>query len=198
MEDIRDQELRSITRQLYPSIIRTGLPSALNSLGDRFRTIFPVELGVDEGIAELETLVKPRLNESLRLTLYRVAEEALNNVAKYSDASEAKVSLSLSPTQEVQLVIQDDGRGFDPARTPPGQGILSMEDYVTAMGGTLDVSSAAGIGTTVTASVPVSTSSSLDGLTPNERAQERAGDRVGPVLELVGALKSIPRHFNAT
>ena len=163
LQEIRDVELRSITRQLYPSIIRTGLPSALNSLADRFRTVFEVELDTEKAIAELENPMRPSLDESVRLGLYRVAEEALSNIAKYSEAGRARVSLSLSPTQEILLVVQDNGRGFEPSKTPPGQGLLSMEDYTTALGGTLEVRSSVGIGTTVKASVPISCVSSSKG-----------------------------------
>ena len=152
--EIRDQELRSITRQLYPSIIRTGLPSALNSLADRFRDMFAVELRIDEGIAELESPMRPKLNESLRLTVYRVTEEALGNSAKHSQAEEATVSVSLSPTGELHLVIEDNGHGFNTLIAPQGQGLLSMEDYVIALGGTIEVSSAPGLGTKVMASFP--------------------------------------------
>ena len=86
LRGISDQELRSITRQLYPSIIRTGLPSALNSLADRFRAMFFVELEIDGGMSELESPVAPKLNDSVRLTIYRITEEALGNVAKHSEA----------------------------------------------------------------------------------------------------------------
>ena len=156
LQEIRDQELRSITRQLYPSIIRTGLPSALNSLADRFRDMFAGELRIDDRMAELESPIRPKLNESLRLTVYRVVEEALSNSAKHSQADEATVSLSLSQTQEVLLVVRDNGHGFDPRGAPRGQGLLSMEDYVTALGGAIEVRSAPGIGTTVLASFPAS------------------------------------------
>ena len=124
LQEIRDQELRSITRQLYPSIIRTGLPSALNSLADRFRTMFEVELGIDEAVAEMESPVRPLLNESVRLTVYRVAEEALNNVAKHSHAEEARVGLSLSEFQELLLEIRDNGHGFDSTKAHSGHGRL--------------------------------------------------------------------------
>ena len=156
LQEIRDQDLRSITRQLYPSIIQNGLPSALNSLADRFRSMFDVEMGIDDGIAELENPIKPQLKEGLRLTLYRVAEEALGNIAKHSQAGGVRMNLGLSPTQHVLLEVQDNGRGFDPAEASLGHGMLSMEDYVTALGGTLEVISAAGKGTTIRASVPVS------------------------------------------
>ncbi len=155
LQEIRDQELRSITRQLYPSIIRTGLPSALNSLTDRFRPMFDVHLEVSADIGALENPVRPSLNESLRLALYRVAEEALGNVAKHAQATQAWVSLSLSPVQNILVVVRDNGDGFDPATAYPGQGLLSMEDYVVGLGGTIEVDSRPGMGTTVKASVPL-------------------------------------------
>ena len=155
LQEIRDQELRSITRQLYPSIIRTGLPSALNSLADRFRPMFNVQLEVSADIGALESPVRPSLNESLRLALYRVAEEALGNVAKHAQATEAWVSVSLAPVQNILLVVQDNGDGFDPSKAYPGQGLLSMEDYVVGLGGTIEVDSQPGNGTTVKVSVPL-------------------------------------------
>ena len=162
LHEITDQELRSITRQLYPSIIRTGLPSALNSLADRFRTVFAVEVEIDEAIVDLESPVKlkPKLNESLRLNLYRVTEEALSNAAKHSQAQEARVSLSLTPSQKLLLVIKDNGQGFEPSAAQQGQGLYSMEDYVTALGGHIEVHSAVGAGTMVVASVPMSNAQS--------------------------------------
>ena len=154
LREIRDQELRNITRQLYPSIIRTGLPSALNSLADRFRSVFSVEVLIDNDVAEMDNPMNPRLNESLRLTLYRVAEEALGNVAKHAQANEVWLSLSLSPAREMMLVVRDNGRGFDRSTAKVGQGLLSIDDYVMALGGTVQVTSAAGAGTVVVVSVP--------------------------------------------
>ena len=155
LKDIRDQELRSITRQLYPSIIRTGLPSVLSSLADRFQTVFDVQTDVDRKLVEMEGSSGPGLDEQLRLTLYRVAEEALSNAAKYAQAREAKIRAYLSPSFEVVLEVEDDGEGFLPRETPPGQGLLSMEDYLTALGGRLEVRSSPGMGTTISASVPI-------------------------------------------
>ena len=169
LREIRDQELRSITRQLYPSIIRTVLPSALNSLADRFRGMFDVDLEIDKDIAEVESPMRPSLNESLRLTLYRIAEEALSNVAKHAQADEARVTLRLLPKQEVLLVVGDNGQGFEPLKARQGQGLLSMEDYATALGGTIEVKSGMGKGTTVVASFPVSLPQApKDGLEPNK------------------------------
>ena len=155
LRDLRDNELRTITRQLYPSIIRTGLPSALNSLADRFQTMFTVQVYVDDQVAEMESPVRPRLGESLRLAFYRVAEEALANVAKHSRASNVAVSVKISPPGQICLEIRDDGRGFSMEAADLGQGLVSMEDYVTALGCVLEASSTAGVGTTIRASVPL-------------------------------------------
>ena len=157
---IRDQELCSITRQLYPSIIRTGLPSVLRSLADRFHTVFDVQTDVDRKLVEMEDSSGSGLDDQLRPTLYRVAEEALSNAAKYAQAREVKIRTYLSPLFEVVLEVEDDGEGFLPQETPRGQGLLSMEDYLTAFGGKLEVRSSPGMGTTVSASVPITASES--------------------------------------
>ena len=161
LHEIRDQELRSITRQLYPSIIRTGLPSAVNSLADRFRPMLSVDVVIDSSISELDSPLRPGgLSESTRLVIYRVAEEALGNTAKHSGAQQARINLSLSGTaQEAVLDIWDDSCGFDQSKTGPGHGLLTMEDYVVPVGGSVKVQSAVGMGTTVRAWVPVSSAS---------------------------------------
>ena len=128
----------------------------LSSLADRFHTVFEIHLDVDKRLTEMESASGPGLDEQIRLTLYRVAEEALSNAAKYSQAREATLRAYLSPLHEAVLEVEDDGEGFRPQETPPGQGLLSMEDYVTALGGRLEVRSSPGTGTTVSASVPIS------------------------------------------
>ena len=150
-----DQELRSITRQLYPSIIRMGLPSALNTLSDRFRSIFDIHLEISEEIATLESPVRPGLTESLRIALYRITEEALGNIAKHSQAKDAWVSLSLTPIREVLLLVRDNGEGFNPSEAYPGHGLLSMEDYAAGLGGNIEVDSSPDMGTTVKTIVPL-------------------------------------------
>ena len=156
LQEIRDQELRSITRQLYPSITRTGLPSAVNSLADRFRSMLSVDVIIDSSISKLDSPLHQGLNESTRLVVYRVAEEALGNVAKHSGAQKARINLGLSETaQEVVLEIWDNGRGFDQSQTGPGHGLLTMEDYVVPLGGSVTVRSSVGMGTSVKAWVPV-------------------------------------------
>ncbi|MEA2684196.1 MAG: hypothetical protein QOK05_2524 [Chloroflexota bacterium] len=90
-----------------------------------------------------------------RVALYRVAREALSNVRKHSSARRCELSL-----EEIDgwyhLVVRDEGLGFDPARAPePGHiGLPSMKEHTVIMGGRMEVSSAAGEGTTVSIWLP--------------------------------------------
>ena len=154
--EIIEQDLRSITRHLYPSIIRVGLPSALNSLAERFRCLFDVQVDMDGRVAEIEEPISSGFRDDLRLAVYRVVEEALTNVAKHSKATKTRIFLEFSSPEEICLTVQDDGQGFEPRDATPGHGQLSMEDYVEAQGGRLEVHSAPGLGTTVKAWIPVS------------------------------------------
>ncbi len=161
LRQIIEVDLRSITRQLYPSIIQIGLASALNSLADRFRVAFSVELEVDKDLQKVEGAIPSGAYDNLRLPLYRIAEEACTNAAKHAQADKVRISLKNSSPDEVHLAIQDNGRGFDPSRSVPGHGLLSMKDYAGALGGKLEIDSSPGWGTAVRVWLPVT-----DGLKP--------------------------------
>ena len=96
------------------------------------------------------------LSDSLRLTIYRLAEEALTNVAKHAHAEKARLTVKLSSSSEVYLAIQDDGDGFDPDAITPGHGGLLMKDYTSALNGRMEVDSAPGWGTTIRVWLPLS------------------------------------------
>ena len=87
MDELREYRHRIMVVHEQTSKEIAGLPSALTSLADRFNTIFDVTLEIDKSIAELESPMKPSLDESLRVGLYRVAEGALSNVAKHSQTT---------------------------------------------------------------------------------------------------------------
>jgi signal transduction histidine kinase len=109
--------------------------------------------------AELEPL-DGALSRDTELSLYRIAQEALNNMVKHSDAAEAHVSLKRDGAG-VRLVVTDDGRGFDThAVAPqdpgekPGFGLNGMAERVRLLGGALSIRSAPGKGTTVETLLP--------------------------------------------
>jgi signal transduction histidine kinase len=82
--------------------------------------------------------------------------EALQNVAKYANASRTIVRLSES-ADALTFTVADDGTGFDPATTTPGSGLLGIRDRVEAIGGALEIRSRAGEGTNLTGRLPVRT-----------------------------------------
>jgi len=88
--------------------------------------------------------------------VFRVAQEALRNAARHAHARTVAVSLR-GLDGGVQLAVQDDGCGFDPARqrNRPSLGLASMRERVHLLGGELDVESAPGHGTTIVAWVPL-------------------------------------------
>lgn len=87
--------------------------------------------------------------------LYRVAQETLNNVVEHAQASEVWVNLATTQTQ-AQLIISDDGQGFEPSLIPQGAyGIIGMNERVRLLGGTLEFCSLPQEGTEVTVAVPI-------------------------------------------
>ena len=87
--------------------------------------------------------------------MYFCALEALQNVAKYARASRATVALSC-PDSHLEFTVTDDGAGFDTATASHGTGLQGMADRLAAAGGTLRISSAPGLGTTISGRLPVS------------------------------------------
>jgi signal transduction histidine kinase len=79
--------------------------------------------------------------------------EALQNVAKYAEASRATIALS-DGDGSLRFTVSDDGRGFDAATTSHGTGLQGIADRLAAIGGTLTVESTPGAGTTLSGVVP--------------------------------------------
>jgi signal transduction histidine kinase len=86
--------------------------------------------------------------------LYRIIQESFTNVSKYAYAT--KIKLELSITTDLQLMIQDNGRGFDLARNTTGFGLQSMRDRTLALGGNFNISSTPGSGCKIIVNIPLS------------------------------------------
>jgi len=143
------QEIRLLIFELRPPILDdVGLAAALR---DRIEAVerrsgIAVRLELEE-VGELPAQVET--------ALYRIAQEALNNVLKHAAAG--RVTLSLSRSGEaLRLTIADDGRGFDPETAAQrGYGLASMRERAEQAGGTVILSSVPGEGTTLTVEVPL-------------------------------------------
>jgi signal transduction histidine kinase len=147
MSDIVDglvgvsEEVREISRGIHPAILsKGGLGPALNALARR--SAVPVKL---------DLAVHRRLPESAEVAAYYVVAEALTNVAKHAQASEVHVRVDADDAH-LQLAIQDDGIGG--ADAAKGSGLTGLTDRVEALGGTMEISSHAGDGTSLLVTIP--------------------------------------------
>ena len=81
-------------------------------------------------------------------------QEALNNVVKHADAEHASVAVR-TDDGTVAIEVRDDGAGFDPSAPGAGRGLLGMRERVEMLGGTIEIDSRPGEGTTVSSSLPL-------------------------------------------
>jgi len=86
--------------------------------------------------------------------IYRIVQEALTNISKYASATEVKIKLSATTTN-LQLIVQDNGRGFNLDQNSTGFGLQSMRDRTLALGGNFNINSAPAQGCTITATIPL-------------------------------------------
>jgi PAS domain S-box-containing protein len=148
-------ETQRIYRNLHPGILDDlGLDAALRSLCREFMEVY--------NNISIEThfeVPEKRIQNPLRILIYRILQEALNNVAKHSHADRVKVSLRLVENK-IELVIQDNGKGFDLAAIQTidfqkrGAGLESMKERTIIFGGALDIQTAPGRGATIRVSWP--------------------------------------------
>jgi signal transduction histidine kinase len=138
------ETLRDLARGIYPPLLADkGLGAALESQARKATLPVTVEA---EGIG--------RYPQETEAAVYFCCLEALQNVQKYAQATSATVRI-LASVDELTVMVDDDGRGFDTKSTRRGSGLQNMEDRLDALGGAIEVVSAPGSGTTVTARVPV-------------------------------------------
>ena len=136
--------LRDLTRGSYPPILADeGLPSALAAKARA--APMPVSLSADN---------IGRLPKSVEIAIYFCCSEAMQNAAKYANASSVSITIRPQAGAMVFSVI-DDGEGFELSSVRRGVGMRSMTERVESLGGTLDIRSAPGLGTTISASIPL-------------------------------------------
>lgn len=148
--------VRRLLRQLRPADLDAlGLVAALRNLCGAFgeRSGLPC-IFTTEGPADEATLP-----DDISIALYRVAQEALSNVLRHAAAaSHVRMVLTLADAGEVQLIVSDDGRGFDLHADTHGLGLLGAGERAAALGGTLRVSGGPGAGTTLRLRLPLAAS----------------------------------------
>jgi PAS domain S-box-containing protein len=157
LRSLRDQTIRiaadvhNLSRRLHPSILEDlGLTKAVESECAR--------VGSQEGIEVTFNAdnIPSALPNDIALSIYRIVQESLSNIAKHACARRAAVCLSASETS-LQLSIQDDGLGFDAAdvRKMPGLGLSSIRERVRLVNGRHRIKSEPEKGTTIEVTVPL-------------------------------------------
>ncbi len=158
------EELRELTSDALDSVRRMamdlrpaslddlGLLPALQSYAEQFSHSTPIAVSMEvEGLGR-------RLPRDVELVLYRVFQEALTNVSKHASATTALVQVKRKGN-EVTLVIEDNGDGFDPGEISltqgSGLGLFGMRERLTLVGGIVEVKSEKGKGTKILARVPL-------------------------------------------
>jgi signal transduction histidine kinase len=138
------ENLRDLARGIYPPLLADqGLAAAVSAQARK--APLPVEVESD-GLS--------RYAQEAEAAVYFCCLEAMQNVAKYADATSVRVKLTVE-NGELTFEVSDDGRGFDPERTPTGAGLQNMADRLAALGGSLELRSQPGKGTTVSGRLPV-------------------------------------------
>jgi signal transduction histidine kinase len=140
------QDVREIAYAIHPPVLSDrGLLEAIEAQSSRLAV--PMAVRADPQLRGV------RFGEQIEATAWYVLAEALSNVVKHAGASEVEVSLSQQDGR-LGLVIRDDGCGFDLGR-PRGLGLAGLSDRLDTVGGSLTITSGAGLGTSVCVHIPV-------------------------------------------
>src|ERR671919_323777 len=146
-------KLRRLITELRPASLDTiGLEAALYALAQQHQQVGEIQIECDFGLPR-EAAERPAA--LLETAVYRLVQEALNNVSKHSIAQRAELRVLESGSQ-IEIEVSDDGVGFEPNLVREGFGLVGMRERVTLLGGTLRIDSERGSGTTVRAQIPLS------------------------------------------
>jgi signal transduction histidine kinase len=139
--------IRNMARLLRPTMLDDlGLAAALEGLAREISRSTGVRISVEAGKLSEE------LPDEHRICLFRIAQEALNNVCRHANADSVEITLETAEAL-VTMTVQDDGRGFRPGHTK-GLGLIGMQERVESLGGTLAILSGPGKGTRIEVGLP--------------------------------------------
>jgi signal transduction histidine kinase len=147
--------LRALISELRPAALdELGLGAAIEALVEHHATVSGLEIEADVALAGEDEGEERQLGAELESTLYRVVQEALTNVSKHARAERVELSLRQGEAR-IDVLIRDDGIGFDPDARHDGFGLVGMRERIELAGGELEVISEPGAGAELRAGVPV-------------------------------------------
>lgn len=141
-------EIRNVLNDLRPQYLERGLSQGLQFMVDNLEAIegFRCTLQIDDPI--------PNFDDAVSLNIYRLIQEALTNVVRHAKASEA-VMVCRQLSNSYYFEVRDNGIGFDLTKIIHGVGLDSMSDRIQVLGGTVQIHTQPGEGTTVTMELPL-------------------------------------------
>jgi signal transduction histidine kinase len=144
------KEIREISHNMMPSsLTKFGLTSALKQFTNKINALGKIEI-------ELQIVgFKERSDEKIELVLYRIVQEIISNIIKHAEAKKVSIEL-VRHDDELILIIEDDGRGFDTAKTENhGIGLKNIATRVEYLNGNVNFDSSIGKGTSVVIEIPL-------------------------------------------
>ncbi|MBM3678209.1 MAG: GAF domain-containing sensor histidine kinase [Actinobacteria bacterium] len=155
IRDLRDlvvetlQDVRRLAVELRPSALDDfGLVPALRRLGQTVREASGLDVQVEARLGDA------RLPPEIETAVYRIVQEALTNAVKHADARHLSVVLTRKASS-VAILVEDDGRGFEPSHAGGGLGLVGMRERVDLLGGSFSLESSPDAGTTIQLQLPV-------------------------------------------
>lgn len=151
--DLAAGEVRNISHNLLSGVLaKFGLLPALKDLTDRINESGEIKLNL------IHHNVENALDGEQELQLYRIVQELISNILKHADAKEATIQLIRNKDEKiVNLIVEDDGKGFDPSTPSPssGIGLSNLKVRVNKLQGSFHIDSGKGVGTSVSVNIPV-------------------------------------------
>ncbi len=144
------QGVRDVTANLHPPALDMGIVPAITWLAEDFTS----RTGVACDLQFVDD--QPRLDDTRTLTLFRIVQESLTNIARYAQATHVVITIK-SSREDITIEVRDDGKGFDTHAIPTKQsfGLMGMKERALAVSGKVEVASSPGAGTVVLVDIPL-------------------------------------------
>jgi PAS domain S-box-containing protein len=144
------QGVRDVTANLHPPALDMGIVPAITWLAEDFTS----RTGVACDLQFVDD--QPRLDDTRTLTLFRIVQESLTNIARYAQATHVVITIK-SSREDITIEVRDDGKGFDTHAIPTKQsfGLMGMKERALSVSGKVEVASSPGAGTVVLVDIPL-------------------------------------------
>jgi PAS domain S-box-containing protein len=148
--DLAIQEIRKISKSLNSSIVKeVGLIDPIEDIIKNMQLVRPVTVDF-----ECDPSLEDELSHDVQLMLYRIIQEQTNNIMRYAEAGHVRIAIEKQGDQ-LTLLIQDNGKGFDVKKQTRGIGLLNMLNRAETLGGTLSIDTRPGDGCRLLVQIPV-------------------------------------------